>query len=266
MSDDVKQRIKEECPIFDYEKPVFPDDCIFNISPSQIDKFFSYPSVWYQENLLGQEQSFQGNTASVTGTIAHYIYKCVTQKIPVTREDINTQLMRYAQIVQNPDLDVNQVMIDYPLVTAEVVNNYVIPQDTKGMQVRCEDLIIAEVLKGIYVGGSCDRLEGDTVVDYKNIGKLPNQDVIPFNYKIQLLAYAYIYRKKGFEVNNIRLVYGVKPTKTIPARCICVNEPIDYVADKLIGDTLQLIAESVLMVKENPRLAYLIFKSMDFKE
>ena len=174
--------------------------------------------------------------------------------------------MRYAQIVQNPDLDVNQVMIDYPLVTAEVVNNYIIPQDAKGMQVRCEDLIIAEVLKGVYVGGSCDRLEGDTVVDYKNVGKLPNQDVIPFNYKIQLLAYAYIYRKKGFEVNNIKLVYGVKPTKTIPARCICVNEPIDYVADKLINDTLQLIAESVLMVKENPRLAYLIFKSMDFKE
>ena len=51
---DVKQRIKEECPIFDYEKPVFPNDCIFNISPSQIDKFFSYPSVWYRENLLGQ--------------------------------------------------------------------------------------------------------------------------------------------------------------------------------------------------------------------
>ena len=105
-----------------------------------------------------------------------------------------------------------------------------------------------------------------TVVDYKNVGKLPNQDVIPFNYKIQLLAYAYIYRKKGFEVNNIKLVYGIKPTKTIPARCVCVNEPIDYIADKLIGDTLQLIAESVLMVKENPRLAYLIFKSMDFKE
>ena len=266
MSDDIKQRIKEECPIFDYEKPVFPDDCIFNISPSQIDKFFSYPSVWYRENLLGQEQSFQGNTASVTGTIAHYIYKCVTQKIPVTREDINAQLMRYAQIVQNPDLDVNQVMIDYPLVTAEVVNNYIIPQDAKGMQVRCEDLIIAEVLKGVYVGGSCDRLEGDTVVDYKNVGKLPNQDVIPFNYKIQLLAYAYIYRKKGFEVNNIKLVYGIKPTKTIPARCVCVNEPIDYIADKLIGDTLQLIAESVLMVKENPRLAYLIFKNLDFKE
>ena len=105
-----------------------------------------------------------------------------------------------------------------------------------------------------------------TVVDYKNVGKLPNQDVIPFNYKIQLLAYAYIYRKKGFEVNNIRLVYGVKPTKTIPARCIVVTETIDYVAEKLISDTLKLIGESVLAVLENPSLTYLIFKSMDLKQ
>lgn len=105
-----------------------------------------------------------------------------------------------------------------------------------------------------------------TVVDYKTVGKLPNQDTIPFNYKIQLLAYAYIYRLLGYEVNNIRIVYGVKPTKTIGARCIIVNETIDFTSNKLIGDTLQLIAESVLMVKENPRLAYLIFKNLDFKE
>ena len=266
MNISIEERIKQECPIFTYEKPIFPEDCIFNIAPSQISKFFEYPAIWYRENLLGEEPTFQGNTSTVTGTICHYIYNCVTKKEEITREEINRQLAIYSQIVQNPDLDINQVMTDYPLVSAEVVNNYIIPNDSRNGLIKTEEKIIAKVKNGIYVGGSCDRLEGDTIIDYKNVGKLPNQDVIPFNYKIQLLAYAYIYRSLGYEVNNIKLVYGIKPTKTIGARCIVVGEPIDFTSNKLISDTLQLIADSVLAVKENPRLAYLIFKSYDFKE
>ena len=105
------------------------------------------------------------------------------------------------------------------------------------------------------------------VVDYKNVVTKPADNApIPFDYKIQLLAYAYILRQLGYEINRIRIVYGIRPTKTLPARCVVVTESIDFIADKLISDTLQLIAESVLMVKENPSLAYLIFKSMDFKE
>ena len=105
------------------------------------------------------------------------------------------------------------------------------------------------------------------VVDYKNVTTKPADNApIPFDYKIQLLAYAYILRQLGYEINRIRIVYGIRPTKTLPARCVVVTESIDFIADKLISDTLRLIAESVLAVKENPKLAYLIFKSMDFKE
>ena len=104
------------------------------------------------------------------------------------------------------------------------------------------------------------------VVDFKTVSTKPNESVIPFGYKIQLLSYAYALRQQGYEINRIRLVYGVKPTKTIPARCIVVTEEIDYLADKLIDDTLKLIGESVLTVKNNPQLAYLIFKSMDLKQ
>ena len=104
------------------------------------------------------------------------------------------------------------------------------------------------------------------VVDYKTVAKLPNQDKIPFNYKIQLLAYAYAARKMGFEINRIRIVYGVKPTIKIPARCIVVTEEIDFTADKLINGTLQLIGETVLVAKNNPSLVHLLFKSLDLKQ
>ena len=35
-----------------YKDVVMPEDCIFKISPSSINKFFEYPSVWYAENVL----------------------------------------------------------------------------------------------------------------------------------------------------------------------------------------------------------------------
>ena len=253
-------------PIFRYTRPTIPDDCIHSISPSQISNFFAYPKVWYEDNMLDGEKAFQGNTATVTGTIAHHIYKSVSLGEPITREEINKQLMEYVQLRPELEIDTNQVMLDYPLVTGEVVNNYVIPHDKQGGLLKVEEPVVANVMPGIYVGGTYDRLEGDCIVDYKNVGKKPDENTIPFNYKIQLLAYAFALRQTGHVVNRIRLVYGVKPTVKIPARCIVVTEQIDYVAEKLINDTLKLIGESVLAVLENPSLTYLIFKSMDLKQ
>ena len=258
----------EELPeIFRYTRPEIPKDCIHSISPSQINNFFAYPKVWYEDNMLDGEKAFQGNTATVTGTIAHYIYKSVTLDEPVTREEINKQLILYAQLKPELNLDTNQIMIDYPLVTGEVVNSYVLPHDKQdGLLIKVEEPVVANVMPGIYVGGTYDRLEGDCIVDYKTVATKPREGPIPFNYKIQLLAYAYALRAKGYEVNRIRLVYGVKPTTTLPARCFVVTETIDHVAEKLIDDTLRLIGESVLTVIENPSLTHLIFKSMDLKQ
>lgn len=252
--------------LFQYERPVLPDDCIHAISPSQIDKFFSYPRVWYEECYLGNKQKFQGNTSTVTGTICHYIYEQTTLGKSVTREDLNNQLDTYLELQPNPDVNSNKVKIDYPLVSTVVMNEYVLPHNKNHGKVECEKKVVAKVMDGIYIAGTCDRIEGDCVVDFKTVSTKPNESAIPFAYKIQMLAYAYALRKQGYEINRIRVVYGVKPTKTIGARCITVTENIDYLAEKLITDTLKLIGESVHAVKNNPNLAYLIFKSMDLKE
>ena len=257
----------EEIPkLFRYTRPEVPKDCVFSISPSQIATFFDYPSIWYKEQVLGLRAVFLGNTATVTGTICHHIYKSVTEKATVTREDINKQLLVYNTMKPELALDVNQIMVDYPLVSSVVVNDYVIPHDTTGAIVKCEHNVVAKVSNGIYISGSTDRIEGDCIVDFKTVSQLPNRDKIPFSYKIQLLAYAYAARRMGFEINSIRIVYGVKPTKTIPARCVVVTEEIDFINNKLIDDTLQLIGETVLMAKENPSLVHLLFKSMDLKQ
>ena len=254
--------------MFQYTRPELPNDCILAISPSGISKFFDYPKVWYEQTILGKESEFKGSTATVTGTICHWIYEQLTKGNSeiVNRDYINAQLDEYMKVAPNPDVDVNQVKVDYPLVSSAVVNSYLLSANQKPVLLRSEEPVVGKVMNGIYVAGTCDRIEGDCIVDFKTVSTKPNESVIPFGYKIQLLSYAYTFRQKGYEINRIRLVYGVKPTQKIPARCIVVTEAIDFIAEKLVSDTLKLIGESVLAVRENPNLAYLIFKSMDLKE
>ena len=120
----------------------------------------------------------------------------------------------------------------------------------------------------MYLSGTCDRIERkqNLVVDFKTVGKKPNELVIPFNYKIQLLAYAYMLKKCNvMEPTRIRIVYGVKPQKTIPARCIVVEELITNEYWQLIENTLQLIVDTIKYIRRNPDSVYIIFKSMELK-
>ena len=250
--------------IFDYEHPERPKDCTYLISPSMISKFFDYPKSWYDEEYLGTEKSFHGNTSTVIGTICHHIYECVSLGKPVSRDEINNDLIQYMQEHPNPDVDITEVMDGYPKVAKEVVNTYLIPLG-KLNNVKCEFPVVAKVDKGIYVGGTCDRLEGDIVCDYKTVNKMPNKIAIPFGYKIQLLSYAYGLKQQGVDVNYIRIIYGVKPTKTIDARCVVVTEQVDDTMWTLIDDTLKLIAETIHTVREHPEMAYLLFKSYEIK-
>lgn len=105
------------------------------------------------------------------------------------------------------------------------------------------------------------------VTDYKTVSTKPcNLDTIPFDYKIQLLAYAYALGRNKKFIDRIRVVYGVKPTKTLPARTFVVTEQISFEDTQLISDTLNLITDTILKVKQQPELTYLLFKSMSLKE
>jgi len=259
--------------IFRYEKAIAPANCIHMISPSMINKFFSYPKMYYEEEIAKTKpRDFQGNTASVMGTICHHVYKCVANKEPISkvegqsdRDYVNEQLDLFATLKPELQLDVDDIKVNWPLVSMAVVNQYILPNSVG--RILTEYKIQCEISDNVYIGGTFDRLEGDCLIDFKNVSQKPsNTETIPFEYKIQLLAYAWMLRKKGHEVNRIRVVYGVKPTKTIEARCYPVTETIDYVADKLINDTLQLITESIVICKNRPELIHLIFKSMELKK
>lgn len=243
---------------FTYTEPKVPEDCTFKISPSSIEKFFTYPSIWYEEQVL-QKQTFLGNTSTVLGTICHAIFHAVANKLPTSRSEVDYYLEQQLKII--PDLDVELIQSLYEPMAKVVIEEYLYKYPPK----LTEFQISTQISKGIYIAGTVDNYTGTTVVDYKTVDKLPSSTSINFKHRIQLLAYAYAMRDKGLLVDSMRIVYAIRPTKTIGARCLVIEEPI---TDQLMYEAIQtfkLIADSIEFVRKYPEHTYLIFKSMKLK-
>lgn len=243
---------------FDHIKVPLPEDCIFKISPSSISKFFDYPVVWYKDQVLGEVQ-FKGSTASVLGSIVHGLAEAYAKGEATTKEMVTPYLVKYKF---NTDVNITKVESLYPDMAKALINEYI----RHNPPTEVERSMCHETKDGVYVAGTFDNRTGTIMVDYKNVSKKPKTDKIPWNYYIQLMAYAWMARQEGIEIDRIRLVYTVRPTTTLPIRVFKVTQVItedDYTA---IEDVLEIITDTVLLSRSNPELNYLLFKSMQFKE
>lgn len=263
-----------ECPeLFKYEKPEFPEDCRYNISPSMLYQFYSNPSSWYKTTIIGEENSFHGNTATVLGTICHMIYDYASRDIlggncKPNRLIIDKQLELYDKWrdEQGYDkIDVEDILKSYPEIVNVVVPQYIVIANDILPPRFTEKQFITHLGDGIYIGGTIDRCDVDCVVDFKTVSSKPDELIIPFNYKLQLMAYAKILRDNGYDIQRIRIVYGVKPLKKTPARCFIVTEQITQEHEELFDNTIELIKDSINLVTERPDLAYVIFRDMNLK-
>lgn len=248
----------KEPTIFDHVKVPLPEDCIFKISPSAISKFFEFPVIWYKEQVLGEVQ-FKGNTASVLGSVVHGLAECYAKGAETSREMVEPYLVKHKF---NMDVNVSMVRELYPDMAAALINEYL--RHNKPTEV--ERSLCQLVKDGIYVAGTFDNRTGSCIVDYKNVSTKPNTDKIPWNYYIQLMAYAWMCKQEGIEIDKIRLVYVVRPTKTMGVRVFKVTQVINDTDYRAIEEVLEIIADTILLSNSNPELRYLLFKSMQLKE
>lgn len=250
--------------IFDYEHANVPDDCKYLISPSQLGTFFEKPKIWYEETCLGNHD-FIGNNASVIGTICHHAYESVTTGKPFSLQQVEEDYDKWFEAHPNPDVDRNTVFATFPPVITTVINEYVLPHQQEG--IRCEEKIYLKIGDGIYVAGTFDRYEAQNGIlcDYKTVSSKPS-DSMPFHYRVQLLSYAMALKAQGNRVDYIRLIYGVKPTKTLGPRCFVVTEEVTPEAEKSIQDIFDLVKETLELIDKHPEYIHIIFKSMGLKK
>ena len=254
-----KNKTEPEAHPFDYVHVPLPEDCYFKISPSLISKFFDFPAIWYKEQVLGEKQ-FTGSTATVLGSIIHGLAEFYAKGIPTNRELVEAYLRKY---LMEPDVNCKDVRELYPEMAKTLINEYV----SKNKPTEVEVSLVHKIEDGIYLGGTCDNLTGTTVVDYKNVSQKPAGETIPWGYYIQMMAYAYLYKKeRGINVDRIRLVYTIRPTKTLGPRIHIVNRTIGEPDYKAFEDVLSIMVDTVKLSRLKPEFNHILFKSMQFKE
>jgi len=289
---------QEELGPFDYNDGlnIVPSNSI-RIGASGLQDYFDYTSSWYRQNLLG-EDGFLGNTASTLGTVVHHIM----EEAGNNRQPSTSAIEEYvlSQAAENPEVDTHVILANYKQMGMEGVNNYL--HKPGNMPTRTEDFLYHEVTTSnsisIGVGGSCDAVimdspvmdkqpaisyqcptgssSGGMIIDYKTTGSLTAPTTINYKYRAQLLTYAWLYRKLGYTVDRIRLVYITrnnvgrvgktgKPLPDKPSKVTTVTETITDADFDEIEGKFTIIAESTKLFIERPELRHIIAQDTRLK-
>lgn len=264
-----------------YHKQVYVPNGAIKLSPSSLWKFFEFPRVWYEENIEYPLDDTIISSKMITGTACHIVYEEVTKHIQsclqYNSSDTSFDTERlFSQIDRYMDeyIGDNYHMLDTPLETMKsnykatatvVVNEYiskVLPNNSE-VSLQCE----VDNYYNFYLAGTIDNVTQDRIIDYKTVFSKPSGDEIKFSHWLQLMAYRYMYQNVyKSPINEIAIVYGIVPMKTIGARCIQVRKQVTKEDEILFNDTIKLICESIKRCKQDNSLIPLVFKSMELNK
>ena len=241
----------------------------FKISPSSFSRFMDRPHEWYREQVLG-EGTFEGNTATVIGTLVHY----VAEKVAKGETPDKAAIAQYvANHEDNEEVDTAVVLKEYVAMAERLVNDYVLPNIPEIV----EDFVAYDFGNNVWVAGSVDAFDNGMIIDYKTYSSKTKPKNIPMGYRYQLLIYAYAYHKLGYAVDRIRLVYvnrnidgGIsektgKPLKSYPPEVTVLTEAITQDDLDFIESVLTLCKETYLKAQEDPSLVHLLYRDMRLK-
>jgi hypothetical protein len=154
------------------------------------------PKVWFDRN-VDKVSSFQGNTATVFGTILHAGIEQHFSGDKLTRDDVIDYIDR-----QVCELDRNYILDCWGETLDELK-----AMATKPDEQEYKTCIIYDKYS---VGGTVDYRRRKTIGDYKTCSSLKS-DI--GEYKYQLMAYAFIDKLNGIETDALEITYIQKPNK-----------------------------------------------------
>lgn len=251
-----------------------PEGCHFKFSPSQFPNFVQTPHSWYRTEVLG-ENDFSHNTSTVIGTIVHYCAEMVARGEDVDQDMIEDYI---DSLDEHEDYSREKVRHHWKAMAEELVNSYVLEHQ----MLAVEEQVGVELRNGYAPAGCIDRIEGSKedcmLVDYKTYNSKTKPRALAKNYKYQLLVYAWILKKLGYNPTRIRLVYvnrhidgGVSektgnPLKSYPPEVTVLTEVITDEDLDFIESLLDLAIDSVEAAKAHPELVHVIFHDPRLKQ
>lgn len=262
---------------YGYGAPKIPFDQ-FKISPSGFKDFFGYTHSWFRQQFLGEDK-FEGNTASVRGTCLHWLAQQYAANGSLTNSDYGEMEQYLKNHEDMPDVDISDIEFSYPdmwdLLQQWIDNN---PLSSTEQYVTVQ-ITPHVVLQGQYDYTRPDNMRGGIIIgDYKSTGAKSIPSSMSYDHKLQAKVYAWGLRETGHDITSVEVTYikadvpGVpgKPNKdgiskigkSYPADIATYTEPYTDEDHEIVGQQIQLVAETMEFFFENPQLAYILFKDM----
>lgn len=260
----------------DYVKTAKPYEGATVFSPSKFHKFIEKPHQWYREEILGEDDGFDGNTSSVIGTIVHYIADCVAKDVPVEKSEIDNYINSKEP---SEEYDPDTVRAEYPSVAEALINGYVL--ERRRNYLASELRLLADIGNDCFLGGTIDVIEGTSrdcmITDYKTYNSSTKPKTIPSYYKYQLLSYAAIAIANNYTVTRLRLVYVNRPItgeyspktgkqfKSYPSEVTVLTEELNEEDLNFIYSMVNLAVDSLEATKKYPELTHVIWHDSRLK-
>ncbi len=258
----------------EYVSTPIPEHCTFKISPSAFSSFVQSPHNWYRNEVMG-ENPFSHNTSSVIGTCVHYCAEQVAKGEDVDQEAIEEYI---SSLEIHDDYDPEVVRHQWLGMAERLVNDYVLQNEF----LEVEKQLVAEIKNGYAAAGTCDAVHGSLeecmLADYKTYNSKTKPRAIPQGYRYQLLVYAWLLKKNGYNPTRIRLVYvnrniegeisekTGKRLKSYPPEVTVLTETITDEDFIFIESLLDLAVDSVEAAKKHPELLHVIFHDPRLKQ
>ena len=265
------------------------------ISASSIARYITHTRDFWGQLMLG-EQGFTGSTASILGSAVHFMAEDFVKTGTVDGNEIEDYIDQ--ESAKDPsNIDASIIREHYPTMGTKLINEYVIPNKPSFVEeFLMEELIPAADGHGaIYVGGSNDGIivpgieyaegaestdltdsyTGCVITEYKTTSATSLPDRIPYEYRLQLLTYAYLYSKRGIHSDRIRIIYVTRNNvgrvgkynektkkygvvKQYPTQVKVLTEQITEQDYEYIEGMINVIARSIKLWITQPELRSII--------
>jgi len=225
---------------YGYGSPKVPKG-IFKISPSSLKDFYgSFKHLWFRQNFM-QESKFEGNSASVKGTLIHWMceqyakngkltdadmaegLKYVSEQsnlVPEVDEDNILSTYSYMWEVIKPWLDRTDLLSTEEYTTASLTDRVIIQGQVDYTRLITQDDIDilsqdeywnhhnATINNNINNNAKSNTALNNIIIgDYKTHNDKYIKKSIEYAHKLQARAYAYAMRENGTNVTAIEITY-----------------------------------------------------------
>ena len=255
----------------------------FRIAPSGISKFFECSAAWYTDS-VAKLGTFAGNTSTHLGTIVHACAEAHSLGFEIDHVAISFHISRLEEEFKgikddhgNPLLNAHMIRQSYGEMATEVCKWI----DSQGKPVRVEEYIHTYLKdspddeSNIMVGGSVDAVfeRGSDLIltDWKTATSARDKSD-ERKHRLQLLTYAYVYKKLGVDITHIRFVTITvpkrnrvsektgKPLKDYPCEIHVHEEKITKFDMDWIEEQLNIIKLTYILGQSEPQFLPILYR------